>query len=119
MLKLKIIIGTSVLFALGGCAAISATSSGALVEVVTDAPSKYACKFLGDVYGSQGNWITGDITSNKNLAMGSRNDIKNEAAELGANVVQIQDSKTTRAWTALGTTNHVLVGKAYKCKDLK
>lgn len=119
MQKIKFSILVVVSLVLSGCAAISATSSGERVEVVTEAPSKYACKFLGDVYGSQGNWITGDFTSNKNLAMGSRNDLKNETAELGGNVVHVQDSKTTQSWTANGTTNHVLVGKAYKCKDLK
>lgn len=119
MLNIKIFTLALISVGLSGCAAISATSSGEKVEVVTEAPSKYSCKFLGDVYGSQGNWFTGDITSNKNLAKGSRNDIKNETAELGGNVVHVQDSKTTNAWFASGTTNHVLVGKAYKCKDLR
>ncbi|EAA9593782.1 DUF4156 domain-containing protein, partial [Salmonella enterica] len=29
--------------------------------------------------GSQGNWFTGDVTSNKNLVIGARNELRNEA----------------------------------------
>lgn len=44
--------------------------------------------------GSQGNWFTGDVTSNKNLVIGARNELRNEAYKLGANVVYVQDLKT-------------------------
>lgn len=37
---------------------------------------------LGEVAGSQGNWITGAYTSDKNLLVGARNDLRNETFEL-------------------------------------
>ncbi|WZB73779.1 DUF4156 domain-containing protein [Achromobacter insuavis] len=41
------------------------------------------CAFLGDVTGSQGNFLAGAITSNADLETGARNDLKNRAAALG------------------------------------
>ena len=45
------------------------------------------------------------FTSNKNLVVGARNELRNEAYKLGANIVYIQDMKNTDAHGSLGTTN--------------
>ena len=73
------------------------------------------CKYLGEIVGSQGNWFTGDFTSNKDLVIGARNELRNEAHKLGANIVYIQDMKNTNKFHSLGTTNTTAIGKAYKC----
>lgn len=70
---------------------------------------------MGEIIGSQGNWFTGDYTSNKNLVTGARNELRNEAYKLGANIVYIQNMANTNAWGSLGTTNTTAIGKAYKC----
>ena len=51
------------------------------IEIVSQAPDKSACNYLGEVVGSQGNWITGDFTSNENLVTGARNELRNAAYE--------------------------------------
>ncbi|EIK3714231.1 DUF4156 domain-containing protein [Salmonella enterica subsp. enterica serovar Infantis] len=51
-----------------------------------------------------------------NLVIGARNELRNEAYKLGANVVYVQDLKNTNAYGSMGTTNTTGVGKAYKCK---
>jgi hypothetical protein len=107
-----------VLFAiafLSGCAATSVDSDAKKVEIVSQEPDSSKCKFLGEVSGTQGNWITGDYTSNKNLLLGARNDLRNETHDLGGNIVFIQDMKNASASGSKGTTNTTAVGKAYRC----
>lgn len=100
---------------LAGCAAIQTTPQGAGVELVNDKPVGN-CKALGEVIGSQGNWFTGDLTSNESLMLGARNDLRNKAAALGGNVVHVQNLSNTNAWGSAGTTNTTVVGKVYKCQ---
>ncbi len=69
------------------------------------------------LYRGKINWFTGDFTSNKNLVAGARNELRNEAYKLGANIVYIQDMKNTNAHGSLGTTNTTAVGKAYRCEE--
>ena len=98
-----------------GCAATPVKPEAQGVEIVNEVPDKASCTFLGEVVGSQGNWITGDYTSNKNLVLGARNELRNEAHALGGNIVYVQDMKNTNAWGSLGTTNTTAIGKVYKC----
>jgi hypothetical protein len=97
------------------CAATKVLKEARSIELVNEKPNPSKCKFVGEIVGSQGNWFTGDLTSNKDLVIGARNELRNEAYNLGANVVYIQDMKNTNAWGSLGTTNTTAVGKAYKC----
>jgi hypothetical protein len=97
-----------------GCSAIPTTREGSSVELVTEKPGGN-CKPLGDAIGSQGNWFTGDYTSNKNLLMGARNDLRNKAAKMGGNVAWVQNSSNTNAWGSLGTTNTTVLGVVYRC----
>ena len=104
--------------ALSACAAIPATPTGEKVQLVTEKPAN-TCNFLGEVVGSQGNFITGRYTPNENLLVGSRNDIRNKAAALGGNVVQVIETYRDHASLPLGdthgTTNILVLGRAYRC----
>lgn len=100
---------------LSGCSAKKVVPQANSVEIVNEPVNKSKCKFLGEIVGSQGNWFTGDFTSNKSLVIGARNELRNEAYKLGANIVHIQDMKNTNAYGSLGTTNTTAIGKAYKC----
>jgi len=115
MSKHKIITTVVIGMSLVGCAATQITREAQTVEIVNHKPNVDKCKFVGEIIGSQGNWFTGDFTSNKNLVAGARNELRNEAYKLGANIVYVQDMKNTNAWGSLGTTNTTVVGKAYRC----
>lgn len=104
------------LILLAGCAAKSVKPEAQSVELVNEAPDESRCKFVGEVVGSQGNWLTGEYTSNKNLVVGARNELRNEAYALGGNVVYVQEMKDSKAWKANGTTNTTAVGKVYRCQ---
>jgi hypothetical protein len=105
----------SVIALLSGCAANSVHSDAKNVEIVSEVPDSSKCKFLGEVSGTQGNWFTGDYTSNENLVVGARNELRNKTQALGGNIVYIQDMKNASRRGALGTTNTTAIGKAYNC----
>lgn len=101
---------------LAGCAAKPILEEAQHIEIVNEAPDRTKCQLLGEITGSQGNWFTGDFTSNKNLVVGARNELRNQAHKLGGNMVHMQDMKNASAWGSLGTTNTTAVGKVYRCK---
>ena len=114
--KLKVCTSLLIAISLSACTAKQITPGAERVELVNELPDRNKCEFVGEIVGSQGNWFTGDVTSNKNLVIGARNELRNEAHKLGANVVYVQDLKNTNAYGSMGTTNTTGVGKAYRCK---
>lgn len=114
---MKVFFVSASIVLLAACAANPVISGAESVEIVNEVPSPSKCKFLAEVVGSQGNWFTGDVTSNKNLVIGARNELRNETHQLGGNVVYVQDMKNTNAYGSLGTTNTTAVGKAYRCNS--
>jgi hypothetical protein len=78
--------------ALTGCAATQ-IRAGAEQVVVSRQPAPKSCKYLGTIIGEQGGALTGRFTSNKALAAGAVNDLKNKAADMGANYVVLEDSR--------------------------
>ncbi|MDE1462864.1 DUF4156 domain-containing protein [Spartinivicinus poritis] len=114
-MKRKSLVFTSLL-ALTGCSANKVLPQASNIELVNIAPNFSKCSYLGEVVGSQGNWFTGDFTSNENLMVGARNELKNEAFKLGGNIVYVQELRNTNAHQSLGTTNTTAIGKVYKCQ---
>ena len=114
----------TLLLVLAGCAANPLNPQAQKVRLVTADPKD--CEYLGEVTGNQGNFFTGGWTSNANLETGARNDLKNQAAQMGGNTVQLL---TTRAGqtgsfgvgngSGGGTseqTNVTYVGAVYRCR---
>ena len=98
---------------LAGCGATPVSQKGAQVELTTEKPK--GCTAVGEVMGSQGNVFSGDFTTDQNLMQGARNDMRNRAAELGANVVHIQGSQNSTHPYSAGAVKSTLVGVAFKC----
>lgn len=73
------------------------------------------CTFVGEVHGGQGNWWTDDITSTKALVEGSRNDMKNQAYELGANYVHLQQTAQDTSYAGGGKIG--MAGNAFDYPD--
>lgn len=100
---------------LAGCMATRVTPQGQSVVIVQSLPSQYQCTYKGEVAGSQGNWLTGGWTPNRNLALGARNELRNEAAKIGANVVVISETLSSNdADNSLENVTHI--GRAYYCR---
>ena len=100
--------------ALSGCAATQVTQPGSAVEVVTQKPS--GCRSLGEAVGSQGNVFSGDFTTDQNLLVGARNDLRNKAAALGGNVVQVQDTLHSTHPYSSGAVKSTVVGSVFACR---
>ena len=92
---------------LAGCMATSITPQGQSVVIVQSLPSQYQCTYKGEVAGSQGNWLTGGWTPNRNLALGARNEL--------SNVVVISETLSSNdADNSLENVTHI--GRAYYCR---
>jgi hypothetical protein len=116
-MRKTLIILTTIL--ISSCSSISVLNNEAQnIEIVNEVPNKSNCKYLGEIVGSQGNFFTGDFTSNENLVIGARNELRNKAYKLGGNLIHMQDMKNTNAYGSLGTTNTTAVGKTYYCRHL-
>ncbi len=105
------------------CAA-KAIKSGAEKVIVTHQPAPKGCKFKGSLIGEQGGFIVGRWTSNRRLALGALNDMKNQAFEMGANYVVLentaQGNTTTGSFGQTGSlvggqTDVTHTGNAYMC----
>lgn len=121
----------SILIALliSACSPAQLNAGAQRIKIVTSEPE--GCKYLGEVTGSQGNNITGAFTSNEDLEIGARNEMKNAAAKLRADTVQLLTTRTgltssVGAAPADNTpsgyaepTTITYTGAAYKCPNKK
>lgn len=110
-----------VLTGLSACAAIPLQSNAAGVRITTIEPSK-DCKFLGDITGNQGDFWTGEFTSNADLETGARNDLKNKAHALGGNLIFLLTQRAGQTGSFVvefgggsSQTNVTLSGNVYRC----
>ena len=67
------------------------------------------CENLGEVVGNQGHWYDYLFLANKAMVQGALIDIKNEAHQMGANVVVIHNEN-------IFITSVTFLGQAYHCK---
>ncbi len=102
---------------------------GAMKIFITRTEPK-GCEYLGDVTGNQGNFFTGQYTSNANLETGARNDMKNKAYAIGGDTVVILTERAgvtgSGSWRGSGNmfvgshhqaqTNVTMMGTVFKCK---
>jgi hypothetical protein len=109
-----------VLALVAGCAA-TGVRPGAERIMVTRLPPPSDCKFVGTLVGEQGGALTGPFTSNKALAQGAMNDMKNQAQGLGANYVLLETTTAGntigggRSGLSGGQTDVTHVGNAFVC----
>lgn len=121
-MKLRNMMLVSAFAALCSCASIEVDPMATHVLITPIAPAKN-CKYLGQVVGNQGNFFTGSWTSNKNLEVGAMNDLKNQAAKLGANYVHLITNRAGNTGSldqfggSLEQTNVTNLGNAYSCPN--
>ncbi len=109
---------------MAGCAATPIEPQAARVISSTN-PAPKSCKYVGQVVGNQGNFFTGNYTSNKHLEEGAMNDMRNKASKLGANYIQLITTRAGNTGSVGGSdgmvsghmsqTNVTNLGNAYIC----
>ncbi len=99
-----------------GCQSTHLSRQAQQVILSPNAPSP-ACQYISSITGNQGNFVSGAVTSNKNLEQGAMNDLRNKAANLGANYVQMLGNRSGVTGHNGGQrqTNVIYTGNAYKC----
>ena len=100
-----------------GCAADPIQPGGESILLSKEA-APVGCEFLDEVQGTQGNFWTANFTSDANLIMGARNNLRNAALALRANYVKIETesfSHNTADDSLGGTYSAVVIGNAYRC----
>lgn len=105
---------------MAGCAAIPMDPQAARI-ISSPNPAPKSCKYVGQVVGNQGNFFTGNYTSNKNLEEGAMNDMRNKASKLGANYIQLITTRAGNTGSLNGSNGHMSqtnitnLGNAYIC----
>lgn len=120
----KLLLGFVGLIVLASCSVIQLKPEAQQIRILSEQPK--GCTYVGKAVGSQGNLLTGQITGNQTLEQGALNDMKNKAADMGANVLLM----TNRGGSAgdpsrygssfslrLLQTNVTYIGLAYKCPE--
>jgi len=97
----------SLLFVTSGTACVNLSAAGSQVKLTKAEPGP-GCEVLGDVYGSGGG---GGYTSAESKLRSAQNDIRNRAAQLGANYVVVDISAGDWASTTVS-------GRALWCEDV-
>lgn len=100
---------------IAGCSAPKLRPEAGSVKIVINKPDTARCKYLGEIIGSPGNWGTEDSGANEALMVGASNDLRNQAYDMGGNVIYFQKVNNESSWL-LGTTSISLTGLVYQCK---
>ena len=119
-MKRAIVLSTAAMVACLACAATPLVE-GAERIVVSPQAQPSSCKFAGTIIGQQGGAFSGPFTSNRNLAQGAMNELRNQALALGANYVLLVNTQAGQtvsgnaAGVSGGQTDVTHTATAYRC----
>jgi len=104
----KPLIGFCILV-LVGCETTQLHDHSQSIQIRWDAPEQLeGCTDKGTIIGSEGSWYSFWFISNRALTDGALNDMKNQAAQRGANTVDLYSPQDFG-------TSVTLLGNAYDC----
>jgi len=105
---------------LAGCRTADLSGPGAQVATSPSAPVDHgyvpsSCKSLGYIVGRGGGSFSGSFLTNESLIEYAMNDLRNQAAELGANYVQHDTPQLGVPGGDGATSTATVSGTAYFC----
>ncbi|PHM72059.1 DUF4156 domain-containing protein [Xenorhabdus sp. KJ12.1] len=112
-MRIKFLLGASVLLLAGCTTNNQLTSAGSGVRFVDTQPGN-ECQRLGEVTGTQSNWLNG-VGSESSSMRGAANDLRNKAAEMGGNVIYGVNSPSEGLLNSFIPLDSKMVGQVYKC----
>ncbi|WP_340616575.1 DUF4156 domain-containing protein [Xenorhabdus entomophaga] len=112
-MRIKILIGASVLLLAGCTTNHQLTSAGANVQFVETQPGS-ECQRLGEITGTQSNWLNG-VSGESSSMRSAANDLRNKAAEIGGNVIYGVNSPSENLLGSFVPLDSKMVGQVYKC----
>ncbi|EPF20455.1 Uncharacterised protein [Cedecea davisae] len=102
---------------LAGCSTgNSLTASGQSVRFVEDKPGS-ECRLLGTATGEQSNWLSGQHGDEGGSMRGAANALRNNAAEMGGNVLYGVSSPSQTLLSSFAPTASKMTGQVYKCPN--
>jgi hypothetical protein len=109
------IVGAALLLA--GCSSSSElTAGGQNVRFVEDKPAA-DCQLLGTATGKQSNWLSGQHGEEGGSMRGAANELRNQAAAMGGNVIYGVSSPTQGMLSSFVPTDSEMIGQVYKCPN--
>ena len=99
---------------LAGCSSSTQLSSAGERVTFTDQQPASSCQLLGNLTGSQSNWLSG-AGGETSALRGAANDLRNRAAEMGGNVIYGATSPTQNLLSAFAPLDSKMTGQVYKC----
>ncbi len=114
-MRINLLLGLAVgTLLLAGCSSSHQLSAGGERVTFTDQQPGSDCQLLGNVTGSQSNWLSGSGGEGRSLR-GAGNDLRNRGAEMGGNVIYGATRPTQNLWSAFEPLDSKKNGQVYKC----
>ena len=102
---------------LAGCSTSNElSSSGQSVRFVEEKPGA-ECQLLGTATGEQSNWLSGQHGEEGGSMRGAANELRNNAAAMGGNVLYGVSSPSQNLLSSFVPTASKMVGQVYKCPN--
>ncbi|QKJ88846.1 hypothetical protein PMPD1_3937 [Paramixta manurensis] len=99
---------------LAGCSSTNELDAAGQRVTFTDQQPAKECQLLGEITGSQSNWLSGSGGEGSSLR-GAANDLRNRAAQMGGNVIYGATSPTQNFWSSFAPLDSKMTGQVYKC----
>ncbi|EFS3983300.1 DUF4156 domain-containing protein [Shigella flexneri] len=109
------IVGAALLMA--GCSSGNELSAaGQSVRIVDEQPGA-ECQLIGTATGKQSNWLSGQHGEEGGSMRGAANDLRNQAAAMGGNVIYGISSPSQGMLSSFVPTDSQIIGQVYKCPN--
>lgn len=99
---------------LAGCSGTHELNTAGQRVTFTDQQPGSECQLLGNLTGSQSNWLNG-AGGESSALRGAANDLRNRAAAMGGNVIYGATSPTQTLWSSFAPLDSEMSGQVYKC----
>ncbi|WP_159567256.1 DUF4156 domain-containing protein [Budvicia diplopodorum] len=114
-MRIKALLCLTTMALLAGCSTSNQLNgAGQQVRLVNDKPGAQ-CQLLGEITGSQGNWLSSGETSSS--IDGATNDLRNKAAAMGGNVIYGTVGASDSFWSGFVPLDTKVIGQVYRCPN--
>ncbi|MFE8045478.1 DUF4156 domain-containing protein [Brenneria goodwinii] len=113
-MRTRILLGLSAVVLLAGCSTANQLSSAGQAVTFTDTKPGNECQLIGQVSGSQQNWLSGNNNDGSSMR-GAANDLRNKAAAMGGNTIYGATSPSSTLLSNFVPLDSKMVGTVYKC----
>jgi len=113
-MRIKALLGLSAAMLLAGCSSTHELTAAGQQIKFTDSKPAAECQLLGEVTGTQSNWLSGNGGEGSSMR-GAANDLRNKAAAMGGNVIYGANSPSQNLLSSFAPLDSKMVGQVYKC----